>query len=185
VDEGFVAFLRRRESYHTLWNDLLRRALSLSEIEQLVVDHPELLDPAAELVALWNMGGVYDLILDKVVAAHGIADRTADLRSRLADATEELYRSRALSLLPPGRDTAHLATEGLFPLIGYDRMILEGLALLGLACSIDPREHAVAAAFRATGRDLSALLAWIDARHVEGLFPPVFRYGSTCLMPSL
>lgn len=51
VDEGFVAFLRRRESYHTLWNDLLRRALSLSEIDQLLVDHPELLDPAAMPVA--------------------------------------------------------------------------------------------------------------------------------------
>jgi hypothetical protein len=45
VDEGVVAFLRRRESYQTLWNDLLRRGLSLSEVAQLVVDHPELLDP--------------------------------------------------------------------------------------------------------------------------------------------
>lgn len=141
-------------------------------------------DEFAELVSLWNMGSVYDVMLDKVVVAHGIADRTADLRSRLADATEELYRSRALSLFPSGLDTARLAAEGLFPLIGYDRTILEGLALLGLACSIDPREQSVAAAFQATGRDLPALLAWIDARYVEGAFPPVFRYGSACLMPS-
>jgi len=51
VKKGFVAFLRRRDSYHTLWNDLLRRALSLSELDQLVVEHPELLDPAAMPVA--------------------------------------------------------------------------------------------------------------------------------------
>jgi hypothetical protein len=146
-------------------------------------------DEFAELVSLWNMGSVYDAVLDDVVATHGIAAQTTDLRDRLAHATEEVYRSRALRLLPPELAAApvadRLATEGLLPLAGYDRTILEGLALLGLACSIDPRERSVAAAFRSAGLDLSTLLAWIDARSAEGAFPPVFRYGSTSLMPSL
>jgi hypothetical protein len=51
VEAGFIAFLRRREKFVSLWNDLLGRAVHLDELDAIVVANPELLDRDAMSVA--------------------------------------------------------------------------------------------------------------------------------------
>jgi hypothetical protein len=156
----------------------------VGERDQIGADLEMFPDRFAELVALWDLGGGYDDLLNQVVTEHGISSRTADVRDRVAGDIERLYRSRATRLFPAGVAEG-LGTDGLLPLAEYDRGVLEGLALLGLAGSIDPRRHALEARFRAAGLSLPDLLAWIDASAAQGRFPPVLRYGGSCLMSPL
>jgi hypothetical protein len=91
----------------------------------------------------------------------------------------------ALDGVPPDRfDSLMAATRegGLFGLLGYDRRLIEGMAALGLFCSVFPPYEAMAPAyFERFGLDYDATIAAADRLHEEHGIGRVWRGGGQFL----
>jgi hypothetical protein len=87
----------------------------------------------------------------------------------------------ALSGVPADRFDSVVAAmreDGLFGLLGYDRRLIEGMAALGLFCSVFPPYEAMAPAyFERFGLDYAATIAAADRLHEEHGIGRVWREG--------
>ncbi|MGW0556017.1 hypothetical protein ACWDZ6_17705 [Streptomyces sp. NPDC002926] len=130
-----------------------------------------------ELVAAGQqLSGFANAVVAHMEDLSQFLDRTMRQTASVADS---LYRDTALW---PSRDqasTEHCAAlmveDGLFPVLASVRL-LNSLALLGLATSIDSDRSRVAEVFASRGLDLEWTLAQLDACwHTHGYPPQVMR----------
>jgi hypothetical protein len=114
-------------------------------------------------------------IVEQVISSSGIADAVEHVRAQINTVIDDFFRDTCLRFARDydAIDACAIAMQarGLKPILGTSALV-RGLALLGLATSLNPQTPAVAKIFSAQGLSLDQTLLDLNAQYAMHGYPP-------------